>query len=138
MESFQWAHHFQCVFWKLLLQEISWNVRILYTVPLHRSCWKHSIALMEIVTNFTSTKNYSCLWYIVSAGFVLDYLIGRKASRKSNYIFFTSDYISPQLNFKLILFNPARTFPTFFKTWRRTSPTFLTRPNLLPSNFKVH
>ena len=49
------------------------------------------------------------------------------------------------LNFNLILFNPARTFPTLFTTRRRTFPDLfktlcnsLTRSHLLPSNFKVH
>lgn len=28
-----------------------------------RFCWKHCIVVMQIVTNFTSSKDYSWLWY---------------------------------------------------------------------------
>ena len=74
------------------------------------------------------------------------YLIGEKKSGKGDFTSFSQvANIFPRLNFNPILFNSTRTFPTFFKTRQRTFldflktlPNSLTRPHLLPSNFKVH
>ena len=55
--NFQWTYHFHFFFWKFLLWKMRWNSRVLH------SAFTFDVFVENIVTNFTSTKDYLWLWY---------------------------------------------------------------------------
>ena len=89
------------------------------------------------VNYFRKTLHHRCL-----TSFWIPYRGKKCRGKVTNFSQVTN--IFPRLNFNPILFNPTRTFPTYFKTRQRTFPDFiktlpnkLTRPHFLEVNRHV-